>query len=113
MVENRFLRNIVYRLQNGSDMIRSGGWTDEVLAECDYNLYWHAGENPAITFLGKSLQEWQQMSYDRNSVVADPLFVDAEYDYYRLRPDSPALALGFQPIPVAKIGLAGYDRSNY
>lgn len=47
---------------------------------------------------------WQRMGHDRNSVVADPLFVDAEAGDYRLRPESPAFALGFEPIPVDRIG---------
>ena len=55
----------------------------------------------------ESLDEWQSLQalgFDRNSLVADPLFVAPEKDDWRLRPDSPALKLGFQPIPVDKIG---------
>lgn len=114
MVENTFRRNIAVRLRPGGNMIRSGGWTDEVLAECDHNLYWHAGaEPPEITFLGRSLDDWRGMGYDHNSIIADPLFVDPENDDYRLRPESPAFALGFEPIPVERIGLAGYERGRY
>jgi hypothetical protein len=47
---------------------------------------------------------WQDLGLDRNSTVADPLFVDAVKDDYRLRPESPALKLGFEPIPVERIG---------
>lgn len=47
---------------------------------------------------------WQSLGMDRHSVVADPRFVDEAKDDYRLRPDSPALKLGFEPIPVEKIG---------
>jgi hypothetical protein len=47
---------------------------------------------------------WQEMGLDRNSVVADPLFVAPEKGDYRLQPDSPALKLGFQPIPFEQIG---------
>jgi hypothetical protein len=32
------------------------------------------------------------------------LFVDAAKDDYRLQPESPALKLGFEPIPVERIG---------
>lgn len=47
---------------------------------------------------------WQAMDMDRNSLVADPLFVDPARDDYRLRPESPAWKLGFQQIPIEKIG---------
>lgn len=47
---------------------------------------------------------WQELGMDKNSQVADPLFVDAEKDNYKLKPDSPALKLGFEQIPVDKIG---------
>lgn len=49
-------------------------------------------------------EAWQALGMDTHSVVADPLFVDAANGDYRLQPDSPALKLGFQPIPVEKIG---------
>ena len=47
---------------------------------------------------------WQAAGNDQHSLVADPLFVNAAKDDYRLKPDSPAFKLGFQPIPVEKIG---------
>jgi len=49
-------------------------------------------------------QAWQDEGWDRNSVIADPLFVDPANDDYRLKPESPAFKLGFEPIPVEKIG---------
>ena len=51
------------------------------------------------------LAEWQDLGYDTHSVIADPQFVDPEQDDYRLRPESPALKLGFVPIDVNQIGL--------
>ncbi len=47
---------------------------------------------------------WQSLGLDKHSVIADPLFVNAAKDDYRLQPNSPAFKLGFQPIPVDKIG---------
>jgi parallel beta-helix repeat protein len=47
---------------------------------------------------------WRKLGFDARSVAADPLFVNRDGDDFRLRPDSPALKLGFQPIPVDKIG---------
>ena len=43
-----------------------------------------------------SLAQWKALGYDGHSLVAHPLFVDPAHDDYRLKPDSPALGLGFQ-----------------
>ena len=47
---------------------------------------------------------WQALGMDRHSQVADPLFVDIENGDFRLKPESPALKLGFQQIPFQQIG---------
>jgi hypothetical protein len=39
----------------------------------------------------------------------DPGFVDAEADDYRLRPETPALATGFVPLPIERMGLYADD----
>jgi parallel beta-helix repeat protein len=40
-----------------------------------------------------------------NLLDADPGFTDPEFGVFSLRPDSPAWALGFKPIPMDRIGL--------
>jgi hypothetical protein len=65
-------------------------WVDDVsLREAETTSEWEA---------------WRAAGMDRHSVIADPLFVDASRDDYRLRSGSPALRLGFEPIPVERIG---------
>lgn len=111
---NRFCRNIFYRSQSAGHIYNVGGWTDRALGQADYNLFFNAdgGEytiqlhtEPNLKALSLSLAEWQKMGYDTHSVIADPMFVDPEHDDYRLRPESPALKLGFVPIDVTKIGV--------
>ena len=52
-----------------------------------------------------SFDAWRELGFDRHSVFADPLFVDYANGDFRLRPESPAFALGFRPIEVHRIGL--------
>ena len=49
-----------------------------------------------------------------NLTDQDPLFVNAAKLDFRLKPESPALKLGFKPIPIEKIGLyADRDRASW
>ncbi len=48
-----------------------------------------------------------------NLLDADPKFMDAEKGDYRLQPDSPALALGFEPLDFGKMGIyASEERAS-
>lgn len=121
MAGNRLARNIIcYR---GADAVlyRFNNLGLPSFA-CDKNLVWHAGQplKIAVKDIGgdvppeKQWARWQELGFDRQSVVADPQFVDAERDDYRLKRDSPAFKLGFQPIPVEKIGPYQYeDRASW
>jgi hypothetical protein len=48
---------------------------------------------------------WQAEGWDQHSLIADPKFVDWKNDDFRLQADSPAFKLGFEAIPVKKIGI--------
>jgi len=89
-----FERNIVYWKEG---KLLSGNWEGNQF-RWEKNLFW----NPAGT---KGLPEkWKEQGLDKESLIADPLFVDPEKGDFTLRPDSPALKLGFQPIDVSKVG---------
>ena len=47
-----------------------------------------------------------------NVLDADPKFVDPAKGDYRLQSDSPALKLGFEPIPFDEIGLRGKGKGE-
>lgn len=70
------------------------------------NLYWDtSGKEPL--FSGKTFAEWQKTGRDVDSKIADPQFFDAAAGDFRLKPGSPALAMGFKPIDTSTVGLYG------
>jgi hypothetical protein len=71
-------------------------------ADTDYNLYYCAG-NPELS--QTVLKKMQRDGVDVHSLAADPLFVDPAKGDFRLKPNSPALKLGFVPIDLSKVGL--------
>jgi len=106
-----FLRNIVLtrnepmfamRLDYGSRIVS------------DANVFWDAGAGDEARWFGLpgeeggGRDEWVAATgNDRHSVVADPGFGNAEEPAaarYRLKADSPALALGFRPIDLTNVG---------
>jgi parallel beta-helix repeat protein len=106
---NCFMQNIVYfKTKNLFTRDKFDSY-DSVI---DFNLYF----NPCheINFLGYSFGEWKKLlsrercgeptTMDGHSMIADPCFVDAEKGDFRLKPESPAFALGFQPIETKNIG---------
>ena len=73
----------------------------------DSNLYWRTDGLPVIFPGNQTLVQWQAKGQDRNSQVADPLFVDVSKNDYRLKSDSPALKMGIAPIDVSTSGRLG------
>jgi hypothetical protein len=97
-----FEKNIIYWATGPA---LAGPW-DRVKFKGGNNCWWnHAGTN--ATFAGKPIEEWQKLGHEEGSVVADPLFVDAARLDFRLKPDSPALKLGFKPFDYSKAGVYG------
>ncbi len=88
-----------------------GKWVNEI----DYNLlYNYTGGFPPVNFVPREKQaadqartwdEWQALGYDNHSMFADPLFVNPHKGDFRVKPDSPAIALGFYNFDIADIGL--------
>ncbi len=129
MRDVRLVRNIIYYSAEDGQWLRGqekeswqGGQLlysyashpdDFARNEFDYNtVYAPAGidlkikfqRGPGDPWQTLSWPDWQKLGTDAHSQVADPLFVDPAHHDYRLKPDSPALKLGFKPIPFEKIG---------
>jgi hypothetical protein len=111
MKGNKFVRNIVAYSRPEAHLIFSLRNQPGMFSEFDRNLYWLKGADlkaitAPITPAG-AFAQWQTAGYDTHSLVADPMFVDAANDDYRVKPDSPAFQLAFKAIPVEKIGPQG------
>jgi parallel beta-helix repeat protein len=130
---NRFCNNIIYYKQGRytkpttlfdlrprGDDSQSKGNTRYVISESNRNVFFrHDNGECIVTEITQqetqsqvrdvlksfSVAEWQEKGFDLNSVQADPLFLDPDRDDYRLKPESPALRLGFVPTDIAKIGI--------
>lgn len=109
-------RNIFYyQSDRGQRLFEPDPWSnyDMVL---DYNLYYDASGKPP-KFLGfefepwkaQSAEHWKKMEkgqgLDCHSLVADPMFVDPEKGDLRLKPESPALKLGFRQLDLSTVGV--------
>ena len=97
-----FANNLIYWATGPA---LAGAW-DKVKFAGGNNCWWnHAGGK--VEFAGQPLAGWQKAGHENGSVIADPLFVDADKHDFRLRPDSPALKLGFKPFDYSTAGVYG------
>jgi hypothetical protein len=97
-----FERNIIY-FDNGR--LLSGNWGDGNY-HMDHNVYWDTSSSE-ISFGGLSFTEWQAKGFDQHSLIADPLFIDAQKRDFSLRPGSPAFEICFEAIDTTRVGLYG------
>jgi len=73
----------------------------------DSNVYWDTrlAANPnEMKFAGATLEQWRARGHDKNSRIADPLFLSAQQEDFRLKPDSPAFKLGFRSFDLSRVG---------
>ena len=123
MTGNRLVRNIICRSDSKPLYLLDDRPEDvsRAIIECDWNVYFNpaaasqtppgasqttavAGQTIVLPGRTLSLKQWQAEGHDEHSIVADPLFVDPAKDDYRLKPESPALKLGFHQIDPTPIG---------
>jgi hypothetical protein len=110
---NTFERNIVHFTRgelffpHAVNPLRQRIGAKESLGVWDRNVYGVPGGAEKLKFFKWDFEAWKGMGLDANSVIADPLFVNAAEGDFGLKPDSPALKLGFKPIDASKAGLYG------
>ena len=87
-----FERNIVY-WDKGVAFSGSLGNMNIVF---NHNLYFATGDGQ-MKFNDFSFEQWQEKGMDKNSIMADPMFVDPAKRDFHLKPGSPADEIGFVP----------------
>lgn len=100
-----FEHNIVY----GSEGVLLHGPWAQINVVMDHNCYWMPADK-APEFVGLSGAQWRAVGRDEHSIVADPKFVDSSARDFRLREDSPARDIGFEPFDTADAGVYGAMR---
>jgi len=105
-------RNIFYSTDDqikilSEDNGRMKGFPPAMLRIChaDWNVYF-CTKDPL--WAAKHLRTQCQFAVECNSIETDPRFVDAGHGDFHLRPDSPALKLGFQQLTLPRI-----DRKDF
>ena len=98
-----------YKWDNISYKMSTNPYAPPIETNITYVSDWNIFYNPNLTrdqldFGGRSWTQWQAEGHDLHSLYVDPMFVDPENHDFRLRPDSPALKLGFQPIDMSHVG---------
>ena len=128
MKNNTFERNIfVYQATSGKlwENRAAKPWKRSFLGKCNHNLYWHQTNSKTLKKLSDitpqgNWRQWLNSGCDRNSLITNPLFINANYletnpqiNSFKLQPNSPAYQLGFKNIPLEKIGISGFNQNNY
>ena len=70
----------------------------------DWNVYFNAAD---ANWGRRHLEREQAGGVEAHSLAADPMFANIAKGDFRLKKGSPALALGFRPIDMKRIGLTG------
>ena len=94
-----FERNIIYWKEG----VALGYNADSAKAIYTCNLWFDAGG--IALFNDKTHEQWsKETGKDVDGRVADPLFVNPDANDFRLKPDSPALEMGFVPFDYTRAG---------
>jgi len=113
MQGNKFEHNILYNRASPESLLYHFYASNPAYNLFDYNLFYNfnhqiTADNSDGDYFDKvreSLSDWQKRTgMDKNSVAADPLFVDPDHGNYDLQAASPALALGIKTTAMKDIG---------
>ena len=88
-------------------VLLDGPW-EKIDITMDSNCYWNT--TGKVKILDKDLAEWQKLNRDKHSIIADPGFKNPKKLDFNLKPNSPALKIGFKPFDYHKAGVYGSEK---
>ena len=98
----------LYRIDNSNDDDNKLDIKGNIIEQ---NLIWRYELPVKVQISGPSnyseeisYDEWRANGFDNKSIIGDPLFVDIEKDDFRLNENSPAFEIGFEALPLEKMG---------
>jgi parallel beta-helix repeat protein len=104
MQGNKFDHNILYN-RDPEALLYHCTSCDIARNYFDYNLIYNFGRPIRADGEGATFSDWQtRTGMDKNSLVANPLFIDADHGDYDLQRNSPASRLGIKPATMRSIG---------
>jgi len=109
MSGNSFVRNIVDYDDPNAQLYAIFHSSDFSTTVSDYNVLYHNELPLKVAILDSTNQPWENWKgkgLDQHSIVSDPKIADISRGNFTLASDSPALSLGFIPIPFDKIGIS-------
>lgn len=97
-------RNIIY---TDRGKMLEGDWSNGKFVQ-NFNVFFDSRTNQqaSLNFPG-GLEAWRKTGRDVDSLVIDPQFATTNLARFQLAPDSPAVALGFEPFSVDLVGPRG------
>ncbi|MGQ1947314.1 right-handed parallel beta-helix repeat-containing protein [Geofilum sp. OHC36d9] len=102
-----FTNNIIYQEEG---KIISDVWDGDngtkIKVNYDCNCYWKTSD-PSPVFYGLSFDEWKKTGKDKNSIIADPGFVDPQNFDFRIKNKSVIRKIDFVPFDFSKAGVYG------
>jgi hypothetical protein len=106
-------RNIFYNNTGERDSVIYwfNQWKDDRVKASDHNLLYNSNGQYITAWCPGRTIDWNtwktvfKNKFDRNSRIADPMFVDPANGDFRFRSGSPAPSLGIEEIDSASIGL--------
>ncbi len=97
--------NIIYYRQG---KVLVGPW-DKINIIMQNNCYYNAAGGK-VKILGMSFNDWQRKTgRDKGSIVANPLFINADRYNFHIKPGSPVFRIGFKPFDYTLAGVYGSD----